>query len=456
MLTCIFTSLMLQAENAAPSMHLVHTFPSSDAILKMQKVKIVQSAYASYFEINSFTDGYCGLQQTSDPSFGKSNILIASLWDPNTAGGVFSKVEYKAASTFSSRFGGEGDGYKTINPYGWKLNVWYNIVNRAWMTKGRLYIATFINDISSGKWFHTSTLSTSNTSKYLSSYNDAFMENWNGSDPGSDGRFVRKAFFKDVWNLNVNASWEKNKETRFSANNSTADANRNGIYHNSFNAFFDAEENAYCMEHGGNIVPSAAFNGSRSVVLPLQVNQGTKPVLTLPVITLLTATYVDSKINLTWEIDEVKSPQFSTRIEIRNSQGNIVSISSDTIPNKRNHAFNTVLAPGDYTAKLYVRDIFNQLSSPVSTTITVPNPSKLQSTSSDMLINVYPNPANDFLFFSKNMAGSNIFIHSISGKKKLANLIDSNKIYVGDLEVGMYIVQILTTNGSMSQSFVRK
>src|SRR5258705_12571513 len=81
-------------ENAAPSTHLSFRFQSPDAILKMQKIKIVQSANASYFEVNSFTSGYAGFQQTADKSFGNANIFIASLWDPNTSKGIHSMVDY--------------------------------------------------------------------------------------------------------------------------------------------------------------------------------------------------------------------------------------------------------------------------------------------------------------------------------------------------------------------------
>jgi hypothetical protein len=108
-----FLSLTLNVhgqENAAPSMHLTYYFPSADAVLKMQKIKIVQSANASYFEVNWFTNGYAGLQQTPDNSFGTPNILLSSLWDANTLGGIFSNVEYVDTKTKSSRFGGEGDG----------------------------------------------------------------------------------------------------------------------------------------------------------------------------------------------------------------------------------------------------------------------------------------------------------------------------------------------------------
>jgi hypothetical protein len=156
-------------ENAAPSIHLSYYFNSSDATLKMQKIKIVQSAYASYFEVNWFTNGYTGLQQTPDTRYGKPNILISSLWDANTSGGIFSTVDYNDPKTIKSRFGGEGDGWKTIHPYDWKLDRWYNLVNRAWRLNGRLYIGTFINDLSTGKWFHTATLSIPFPQKYLNS-----------------------------------------------------------------------------------------------------------------------------------------------------------------------------------------------------------------------------------------------------------------------------------------------
>lgn len=87
----IFSSGKVVAqENAAPSIHMSYFFPSVDAILKMQKIKIVQSAYASYFEVNWFTNGYAGLQQTPDVSYGNSNILISSLWDANTLAGIYS------------------------------------------------------------------------------------------------------------------------------------------------------------------------------------------------------------------------------------------------------------------------------------------------------------------------------------------------------------------------------
>lgn len=361
-------------EHAAPSMHLTYDFPSGDAVLKMQKIKIVQSAYASFFEVNWFTNGYTGLQQTPDTAYGNANILISSLWDVNTTAGIYSTVNYRDSTTDTSRFGGEGDGWKTINPYGWQLNTWYNLVNRSWKSAGQLFIGTFINDLSTGKWLHSATLSIPDPNKYLEATNDAFLENWDGTDTAWDGRFVRKAFFKDCWNLDTTGAWEKNTGAYFSANNSLADSLRNGIYHNSFNAYFDSLEDAYCMQHGGNTTPSAAFNGGRTLNLPAQSNQGTTPVLTVGAITSISASHSNGTTTVSWTTDTYRSPQLAAQVELIDSFGNVLKTVLDTLPERRNCLIYQVLPYGNYTARVTIRDIFNQWSQPVTTSFTVSGP----------------------------------------------------------------------------------
>ena len=357
------TAIGYSQENAAPSIHLTYDFTSSDAILKMQKIKIIQSAPATYFEVNWFNNGYSGLQETPSLEFGKKKILISSLWDPNTLGGIRSKVEYHDSTTFISRFGGEGDGWKTINPYDWSINNWYNVVNRSWKSNGLLYVATFINDLTTNKWFHTATLSMPNqNSSYLYSQNDAFLENWDGTNKNYNGSFIRKAYFKDCWNLNINGNWEKNISTTFSANNSNADIKRNGIYHNSFNSFYDSTENAYCMQHGGNTLPSLAFNGTRTLNLPMQLNQGNLPILTKISITDFSAIYnnLNNNIEISWKIDNMKSPQLSTKIEVIESQTNTIAYQfTDTLPQRRNFKTSLALKKEKYYVKITIVDIFN-------------------------------------------------------------------------------------------------
>lgn len=358
---------LVSGENAAPSEHLYFSFPS-DAIAKIHKIKITKSANAEYFSVHNYSGGYAGLQQTPDNSFGTPNILISSLWDPNTAGGIYSEVAYTGPQTISSRFGGEGDGYKTINPYQWALNTWYNIALRAWKRDGKLYIGTFIQNQSSGVWFHTSTLAIPERTTFLGSGNDAFLENWVGSNPDYDGRYVRKAFFKDCWNLNTSNTWEKHTSRSFSAN--AGDEGRNGIYDRAFNSGYDTAEDAYFMEHGGNTQPGAGFGTGRTLSLPAQSNQGTAPTLTIGEVQSATAVASGNTVTVNWVNNQLKSPQLSSKIELLNSSGGVVSTVNEVLPQKRSVTISSTLGTGSYSVRITITDIFNQNSTPLTVPVT--------------------------------------------------------------------------------------
>ncbi|WP_052495937.1 DUF3472 domain-containing protein [Pedobacter lusitanus] len=353
-------------ENAAPSEHLFFSFPS-DAILKMQKIKITKTANKEYFSVNNFSGGYNGLQQTPDKSFGTPNILIASLWDPNTAGKIYSRVAYTGAGTVSSRFGGEGDGYKTINPYKWVKDTWYNIAIRSWKLNGELFIGTFIQNLSTGNWFHTSTLAIPERTTFLGSGNDAFLENWDGTNAADDGRFERKAFFKDCWNLNTSNQWQKHTSRSFSAN--ANDAGRNGIYDRSFNSGYDATEDAYFMEHGGTVTPSVAFGTGRTLNLPAQTNQGDQPVLTVGSVNSVTAKYSGGTVTVDWKVTANLSPQFSSKVEILNASGAVIQTVNEILPEKRKAVINVTLGTGNNKARVTITDIFNGIAVPVTVNI---------------------------------------------------------------------------------------
>lgn len=385
LLSCTLTALITCAQGAAPSMHL-NSYFSSDAILKMQKIKIIQSGVASFFEVNSFNGGYCGLQQVTTATTGPTNTLIASMWDTNTAAGIYSRTDFFDPTTVVSRFGGEGDGTKTMNPYAWEKNVWYNFVNRSWKSDNRFYVATFVQNLTSGKWFHTSTKSKTFNGRYLDNYNDSFMENWT-----QQGAAVRQAFFKDCFFMSTSGVWGKGTGTTFSCN--ANDAARNGIYDLSFNAYYDATEDAFCMQHGGNTVRDPAFNGGRTRNLGNQLKQTATPALTVGAVTELTASNTKGVTTVNWKMDDTKSPQLSAKVEIINSSNMAVAIQHDTLPHKRSFSSNLVLAPGNYVARLTVKDIFNQSCPVVSTNFTVSSDSFLAVSSTAFTVPAFANSA---------------------------------------------------------------
>jgi hypothetical protein len=79
---------------------------------------------------------------------------------------------------------------------------------RSWKENGKIYIANFIQDLATGKWFLTSTIYRDASTGNLGTYIDTFLENWVGDNPKYDGRYVRKAYLKDAWSLDANNAWQ--------------------------------------------------------------------------------------------------------------------------------------------------------------------------------------------------------------------------------------------------------
>jgi hypothetical protein len=449
--------VVASTSNAAPSEHLTFYFPS-DGIAKIQKVKITQSANTEFFEVHGYDGGYAGLQQTPDNSFGTPNILISSLWDPNTAGGIISRVAYAAPTTVTSRFGGEGDGSKTINPYQWSLNTWYNIALRAWKYNGELFIATFIQNVSTGTWFHTTTLAIPTRTNFLGSGDDAFLENWDGSNTAWDGSFVRKAFFKDCWSLNTSNVWEKHTSRNFSAN--AGDEARNGAYDLAFNSGYDATEDAYFMQHGGSTTPSAGFGTGRTLSLPVQTNQGTAPTLTTGAVSAVTANYTAGTINVSWTTDATKSPQLSSKVEILNSAGTVVQTVDQVLPEKRSAAITATLTGGNYTARVTITDIFNHVATAMTSAFTVTSSStwyKIKNVYSGLYLAIEGTSTANSAYIVQSTSSTSYAqqwqLSSQAGATVLVNRNSNKAIDVsGSIQTsGVNLIQYTVTNGTNQQ-----
>jgi hypothetical protein len=69
---------------------------------------------------------------------------------------------------------------------------------------------------------------------------------------------------------------------------------------------------------------------------------------------------------------------------------------------------------------------------------------------------VYPNPATNILFFSKNVEKFDISIFDENGKIYLTNQITDNKISLSNLPRGIYIIKISGKSGMTVQKFVKQ
>ncbi|MBL1220858.1 choice-of-anchor J domain-containing protein [Chryseobacterium sp. L7] len=71
------------------------------------------------------------------------------------------------------------------------------------------------------------------------------------------------------------------------------------------------------------------------------------------------------------------------------------------------------------------------------------------------LSSVYPNPVSDVLNIKSNSKISSVEIFDISGKKMNADL-NGDKVHVGNLNAGSYIINIETKEGKTTEKFIKK
>ena len=68
------------------------------------------------------------------------------------------------------------------------------------------------------------------------------------------------------------------------------------------------------------------------------------------------------------------------------------------------------------------------------------------------MVNVYPNPANDAIYFSmENTVEGEVLIYNLAGKQLKRKTIEDSvtEISISDLNNGMYFYRVIRRNGSV-------
>lgn len=95
--------------------------------------------------------------------------------------------------------------------------------------------------------------------------------------------------------------------------------------------------------------------------------------------------------------------------------------------------------------KLYVDDVEMRVQDPLSL-----------AEASKSSVNVYPNPAAEFISVTASSPVSTVSVYDLSGKIAIAETTNSQKIDVSALNAGIYIVQIRTGSEMISKKLVKK
>src|SRR5690606_32531824 len=71
-------------------------------------------------------------------------------------------------------------------------------------------------------------------------------------------------------------------------------------------------------------------------------------------------------------------------------------------------------------------------------------------------ISLYPNPVNNLLFITNDTKIENIILFDVMGKRIGTLKIDNNVTTVSNLETGIYILKIDTSNGNVIESIIKR
>lgn len=292
-------------------------------------------------------DGYCGIQQ--HPA-GRNYIF--SLWDPEASTEAITAA-YQGHGTMVERFGGEGTGLKSWNfALGWETDTWYRMVNRLWNYAGHTYFGYWVQNTSTGEWYHLITMDYPVPGVRINTGINSFLEDWYGN-----GWEKRRYHIKDGYKRSPAGDWIPFTRCIFSVNQEAATSNYNNNYDGG-----TVDGEYYYMQSGGDTEPTCLTQA----VFTLE--EEPLPDWDTIVIQHSAVTYdaVERKLMLDWEVDPTAGPQLAWYGAIYdNAEGNgtPVMVFGDTIPQQREVELDLAeLSDGTWYLHFSLRDIFDGVS----------------------------------------------------------------------------------------------
>lgn len=159
--------------------HLWYIGILTDIILWDSSLVVPQGSdiESTYFMTNGFDNGYAGFQVQEQ----RRRLILFSIWDP-------CEVVEVGPSVQSSRFGGEGTGWKTWLPFDWKTNVVYTVRVTAELETSRSTLYSCFVDVQ-GSWQLISRIRRHGSGELLNHLH-SFLENWS-----MDDRYAKRGYF---------------------------------------------------------------------------------------------------------------------------------------------------------------------------------------------------------------------------------------------------------------------
>ncbi len=200
-----------------PSVHMNYTLPAGKNIEWFYNEVTVPSgndAIGSYFMVNGFAEGYCGIQVNSPTE----RRVLFSVWSPFITDDPKSipadqqvMLLGKGPGVIAGDFGDEGSGGQSYLLYKWKADQTYKFLTRIRPNGDNTttYTAYFFDPNTQAWRFIASFKRPKTNTWYQSPY--SFLENF---EP-ERGTVTRKVFFNNQWVCDASGNWTEMSSAKF-------------------------------------------------------------------------------------------------------------------------------------------------------------------------------------------------------------------------------------------------
>lgn len=305
----------VQAEDSAPSSHLVFDDNfAGDVLVNSVRVPADGEALYTYYETLGWrgrAGGYAGIQ-----AHPKSHLFIFSVWDHKEHRAPIHAV-HVGPGTKIENFGGEGTGLKSWNfDLGWKTDVWYTLVARAWPVTAddgseHTYCGFWSRASDTKQWTHLVTMDVAAKDAYFEGGTDAFLEDWLNT-----GAKRREVHYRDGWKRKLDGTWYPFGAARYSVNAWDLEPGKRSYnFRRSWNGGVRTvgEEEFYFMTAGGaDTQPTAENPSTHSIARPSTTRPGFE---TPEPEDVRLAPHPSAGYSVTWKASPTTSPQFGYRVE---------------------------------------------------------------------------------------------------------------------------------------------
>ena len=263
-----------------PSVHLSYEVPVNAGNIEYFYNEVTvpegEDVIGSYFMVNGFAEGYCGIQVNS----ADERRILFSVWSPFETDNP-DQIPEEAQVRLLTRgddvvikeFGGEGSGGQSFLRYNWKAGLTYRFLTRVHPDENRagatVYTSWFF-DPARNNWRLIASFSRPQKVTWYKRPH-SFLENF----IPSQGHLARKVEFGNQWVIDEHGNWTELTKAKFTFD-ATAKANRRADFDGGVSKNHKSFYLKNCGFFNSSIQAGSFFNREKSGIHP-EIDLGVLP-----------------------------------------------------------------------------------------------------------------------------------------------------------------------------------